>query len=363
MSEVSRVYNFSAGPATIPTEVLAQAQAELLDWHGCGMSVMEISHRGAGYTEVAQRIEADLRELLSVPDHYRVLFMQGGASSQFSMVPLNLLGQKQQADYCDTGIWSAKAIREAGRYTRVNVCASSKSAHYKSVPRMSDWQLSSDSAYVHITPNETIGGLEFYDLPETGDIPIVADMSSTILSRPIDVSRYGVIYAGAQKNIGPAGLTLIIVREDLLDQALDICPSMYSYRKTADQHSMLNTPPTFAWYLSGLVFQWIKRQGGLTHFAEVNAHKAKKLYQAIDQSDFYHNDIEQAFRSWMNIPFTLKRSELDNLFLEQAAEAGLTNLQGHRLTGGMRASIYNAMPEAGVDELISFMLDFAEREA
>lgn len=363
MSEVSRVFNFSAGPAMIPTEVLSQAQNELLDWHGCGMSVMEISHRGADYTEVAQGIEADLRDLLAIPANYKVLFMQGGASSQFSMVPMNLLGQSKQADYADTGIWSAKAIKEAERYTQVNVCASSKASNYKSVPPMSDWQISKDSAYVHITPNETIGGLEFYDLPETGDIPIVADMSSTILSRPIDVNRYGLIYAGAQKNIGPAGLTLVIVREDLLDRALDICPSMYSYRKTADQHSMLNTPPTFTWYLSGLVFQWIKRQGGLDHFADVNARKAEKLYQAIDQSDFYQNDIEHSFRSWMNIPFTLKRNELDKLFLEQAAEAGLTNLKGHRSAGGMRASIYNAMPEAGVDALVDFMGEFAEREA
>ncbi len=363
MPEYTRVFNFSAGPAMIPTEVLSEAQDELLDWHGCGMSVMEISHRGVDYTEVAQRIEADLRELLSVPDCYRVLFMQGGASSQFSIVPMNLLGQSQEADYADTGIWSARAIKEAERYTRVNVCASAKAVNYKSVPPMSDWRLSKDSAYVHITPNETIGGLEFCDLPETGDIPIVADMSSTILSRPIDVSRYGVIYAGAQKNIGPAGLTLVIVREDLLDRGLAFCPSMYSYRKTADQHSMLNTPPTFTWYLSGLVFQWIKRQGGLVHFAELNARKSEKLYQAIDTSDFYQNDINHSYRSWMNIPFTLKRSELDKLFLEQAVEAGLTNLKGHRLTGGMRASIYNAMPEAGVDALVDFMGEFAEREA
>ena len=356
------MFNFSAGPAMIPTGVLEQAQNELLDWHSSGMSIMEISHRGADFTEVAERAEADLRDLLAVPDDYKVLFMQGGASGQFSTVPLNLLGNATQADYVDTGIWSKKAIREAQRYTSVNICASSEASDYKSVPEVGDWQLSNDSAYVHITPNETIGGLEYYDLPET-DIPIVADMSSTILSRPIDISRYGVIYAGAQKNIGPAGITLVIIREDLLDRASENCPSTLSYRKTADEHSMLNTPPTFAWYLSGLVFQWLKRQGGLANFAEVNASKAQKLYQAIDQSDFYLNEINPAYRSWMNIPFVLKNPELDGLFLQQANETGLTNLKGHRLTGGMRASIYNAMPEAGVNALIQFMHEFASREA
>lgn len=362
MSEIHRAFNFSAGPAMIPTEVLAQAQTELLDWHSSGMSIMEISHRGADFTEVAERAEADLRELLAIPDHYKVLFMQGGASGQFSMVPLNLLGNAAQADYVDTGIWSKKAIKEAQRYTVVNVCASSATSDYQSVPNISDWQLSNNSAYVHITPNETIGGLEYYDLPET-DIPIVADMSSTILSRPIDISRYGVIYAGAQKNIGPAGITLVIVREDLLDRARDECPSTLNYRKTAGEHSMLNTPPTFAWYLSGLVFQWLKRQGGLASFAEVNARKAQKLYQAIDRDEFYQNEIDPAYRSWMNIPFTLKSPDLDGLFLQQADEAGLTNLKGHRLTGGMRASIYNAMPETGVDALVQFMHEFASRQA
>lgn len=362
MTAASRVFNFSAGPAMIATEVLAQAQTELLDWHASGMSIMEISHRGADFTEVARRAETDLRELLAVPDNYRVLFMQGGASGQFSMLPLNLLGNASQADYVDTGIWSKKAINEAQRYSRVNVCASAASSDYKSVPEMHDWQLSNDSAYVHITPNETIGGLEYYGLPET-DLPIVADMSSTILSRPVDVSRYGVIYAGAQKNIGPAGITLVIVRDDLLDRSIAACPSTFTYRKVSDEHSMLNTPPTFAWYLSGLVFQWLKQQGGLTHFAEVNARKAQKLYTAIDESAFYHNDINPANRSWMNVPFTLQRPELDSLFLAQAAEAGLTNLKGHRLTGGMRASIYNAMPEAGVDALIKFMHEFASAQA
>jgi len=362
MSEAQRVFNFSAGPAMIPTEVLEQAQNELLDWHSSGMSIMEISHRGADFTEVAERAEADLRDLLAVPDHYKVLFMQGGASGQFSTVPLNLLGNAKQANYVDTGIWSKKAIKEAQRYTSVNICASAGTSDYKSVPGVSDWQLSANSAYIHITPNETIGGLEYYNLPDT-DMPIVADMSSTILSRPIDINRYGVIYAGAQKNIGPAGITLVIIREDLLDRASESCPSTLSYRKTADEHSMLNTPPTFAWYLSGLVFQWLKRQGGLASFAEVNASKAQKLYQAIDKSDFYLNSIDPRYRSWMNIPFALKKPELDRLFLQQADETGLTNLKGHRLSGGMRASIYNAMPVAGVDALIQFMHDFASREA
>jgi len=362
MSDNSRVFNFSAGPAMIPTEVLKQAQTELLDWHSSGMSIMEISHRGADFTEVAQRAESDLRELLSIPDNYKVLFMQGGASAQFAMAPLNLLGSATQADYANTGIWSQKAIKEAQRYTSVNICADAESNGFTSVPAMSDWQISNNSAYIHITPNETIGGLEYYDLPDI-DIPIVADMSSTILSRPIDISRYGLIYAGAQKNIGPAGITLVIVRDDLLDRANVECPSILNYRKTADEKSMLNTPPTFAWYLSGLVFEWLKRQGGLTKIADINQSKANKLYATIDQNEFYQNIIDPAYRSWMNVPFTLKRSELDTLFLQQADEAGLSNLKGHRFSGGMRASIYNAMPEAGVDALVDFMQAFAASQA
>ena len=362
MNNTSRAFNFSAGPAMIPTEVLEQAQRELLDWHSSGMSIMEISHRGADFTEVARRAESDLRELLSIPDNYKVLFMQGGASGQFAMVPLNLLGPANQADYANTGIWSEKAIKEAQRYTSVNICASAESNGFTSVPDLSDWRISRSSAYLHITPNETIGGLEYYDLPEV-DIPVVADMSSTILSRPIDISRYGLIYAGAQKNIGPAGITLVIIRDDLLDRTSMECPSIMSYRKTADENSMLNTPPTFAWYLSGLVFQWLKRQGGLKNIAEINQRKASKLYAVIDENDFYRNTIDPAYRSWMNVPFTLRRPELDDLFLQEAGEAGLSNLKGHRFTGGMRASIYNAMPEAGVDALVDFMQDFASVRA
>lgn len=362
MSTQSRVYNFCAGPAMMPTEVLAQAQSELLDWHGSGMSVMELSHRGKEYTAVAQAAEADLRDLLSIPDNYRVLFMQGGASSQFEMVPLNLLDSCTRADYADTGIWSQKAIERAGPYTSVNICASAKANDYRSVPEFSEWQLSEDSAYLHITPNETIGGLEFDALPEA-TVPIVADMSSTILSRPVDVSRYGVIYAGAQKNIGPAGLTLVIIRDDLLGKASSHCPILYNYQAVAEQHSMLNTPPTFAWYLSGLVFLWIKRQGGLAAMAEINRRKADKLYRIIDQSDFYQNSIEPSYRSLMNVPFTLKNPELDNAFLDKADAVGLTNLKGHRSTGGMRASIYNAMPESGVDALVEFMQNFEATQA
>ena len=363
MVDTHRVFNFSAGPAMIPTEVLAQVQVELLSWRESGMSVMEISHRSADYIEVAETAEADLRELLDIPANYKVLFLQGGATSQFAMVPLNLLGGSNSADYADTGIWSQKAIKEANRYTSVNICTSASVNHYKSVPEFGDWQISKRAAYLHITPNETIGGLEFTGLPESGDIPIVADMSSTILSRPINVNQYGVIYAGAQKNIGPAGLTLVIIRDDLLDRVSHECPHMFCYKAHVDTGSMLNTPPTFAWYLSGLVFKWLKSQGGLTKMAEINARKARKLYQAIDESEFYQNDIGIEFRSMMNVPFTLKQPELDARFLNQAEHAGLTNLRGHRSAGGMRASIYNAMPEEGVDALVEFMHDYAASHA
>ena len=358
---MAQVFNFSAGPAMLPAEVLHQAQQELVDWQGSGMSVMEMSHRGKEFMSIANAAEQDLRELMSIPDNYKVLFLQGGASTQFAMVPLNLIGRTGKADYSNTGAWSKKAIAEAKRYGEVNVCASSEADGFNSVPDYAQWSLSSDASYVHITPNETIGGVEFEGLPDTGDVPIVADMSSTLLSRPVDVSQYGIIYAGAQKNIGPAGLTIAIVRDDLIGGAADSCPAMLNYATYAENESMYNTPPTYAWYLSGLVFQWLKRNGGLSGMAEVNQRKAQKLYAAIDGNDFYTNPVKLENRSWMNVPFVLKNSELDATFLAEAKEVGLVTLKGHRSVGGMRASIYNAMPEQGVDALISFMNDFANR--
>ena len=355
---MSVIYNFSAGPAVLPKAVLEQAREELLDWHGSGMSVMEMSHRGKEFLSIAGQAETDLRELLTIPDNYRVLFLQGGATSQFAMVPLNLLRGKQQADYINTGAWSKKAIAEARRFCEVNVAASAGDSHFTSIPDFESWQLNPDAAYVHYTPNETIGGVEFQRVPETGDVPLVADMSSTILSRPIDVSRYGVIYAGAQKNIGPAGLTVVIVHDDLLGDTLDGTPSMFNYKLHADSGSMLNTPPTYGWYLAGLVFAWLKQRGGLVAMAEINQRKSGRLYEAVSGSAFYGSPVDVACRSWMNVPFTLADANLDSEFLAQAKTAGLLNLKGHRSVGGMRASIYNAMPEAGVDALIDFMCEF-----
>ena len=360
---MSTIYNFSAGPAMLPKEVLLQAKEEMLDWQGSGMCVMEMSHRGKEFMSIAAKAEADLREVLAVPDNYKVLFLQGGASSQFSMVPLNLLAGKTSADYINTGAWSKKAIAEAKRFCDVNIAASTEDNKFTSAPDQSDLSLDSNAAYLHYTPNETIGGVEFNYIPESGDVPLVADMSSTILSRPIEVSKFGVIYAGAQKNIGPAGLTIVIVRDDLIGKASDKAPSMFDYKVHADSESMNNTPPTYAWYLAGLVFQWIKDKGGLSAVAEINKRKADKLYAAIDNSGFYANPVAIANRSWMNVPFTLANAELDKLFLEKAREAGLITLKGHRSVGGMRASIYNAMPEEGVDALVNFMKDFQKENA
>jgi phosphoserine aminotransferase len=357
---MSRLYNFSAGPAMLPEPVLQQAQLELLNWNNTGMSVMEMSHRGKEFTAIATKAEADLRELMQIPDNYKVLFLQGGATAQFSAIPLNLLRGKKTADYVNTGVWSKKAIEEAQRYCDVNVVASSEESNYDTVPDFDTWQLNPNAAYVHYTANETIGGVEFDYIPDTGDVPLVVDLSSTILSRPIDVSRFGLIYAGAQKNIGPAGLTLVIVREDLLGDALPYTPICYDYKIQADNDSMYNTPPTYGWYLAGLVFQWLKDLGGLTAIAEVNKNKADKLYRYIDESVFYKNPVEPRYRSWMNIPFTLNDSSLDEAFLAGANEAKLLFLKGHRMVGGMRASIYNAMPESGVDALISYMDKFAQ---
>ncbi len=358
---MSRVFNFSAGPAVLPREVLERARDEMLDWQGSGMSVMEMSHRGKHFMSIAAQAEADLREVMAIPDHYKVLFLQGGASSQFAGVPMNVLRGKRGADYVNTGAWSKKAIAEAKRYCEVNVCASSEATGFTGVPAFGDWNLNAEAAYVHFTPNETIGGVEFHELPDTGEVPLVADMSSTILSRPVDVSRYGVIYAGAQKNIGPAGLTVVIVREDLIGDVIAGTPSMLDYKVQSDAGSMYNTPPTYGWYLAGLVFQWIKEKGGLQSMAEINRRKAGKLYAAIDQSDFYSNPVDVANRSWMNVPFVLAKPELDKTFLAEAAERGLVSLAGHRSVGGMRASIYNAMPEEGVDALIAFMSEFEKR--
>jgi len=355
---MSRVFNFSAGPAALPAAVLQQAQEELMDWHGAGMSIMEMSHRGKEFMSVAERAEADLRELMAIPSNYKLLFLQGGASSQFAMVPLNLIDGKSVADYVNTGSWSKKAIAEAKRICRVHVAASTEESKFTTVPTQEELSLTPGAAYVHYTPNETIQGVEFPYLPDTGEMPLVADMSSTILSRPIDVSRYGVIYAGAQKNIGPAGLTVVIVREDLLGDASEHTPAMFNYQTHVDAGSMYNTPPTYGWYLAGLVFAWLKRNGGLAAMAEVNERKANALYSAIDGSDFYANPVQPHCRTWMNVPFTLADAELDATFLGEAKEAGLVTLKGHRSVGGMRASIYNAMPEEGVQALIDFMAEF-----
>lgn len=357
---MSRVYNFSAGPATLPEEVLEQAKSEMLDWNASsGMSVMEMSHRGKEFMSIAAAAVADLRELMAIPDNYKVLFLQGGASAQFAGVPMNLLRGKTAADYLHTGSWSKKAIAEAKRYCDVNVAAETS----MQTPAQGDLKLNSDAAYVHYTPNETIEGVEFPYVPDTGDVPLVADLSSTILSRPIDVSKFGLIYAGAQKNIGPAGLTLVIVREDLLGNTLTFTPTMLNYVTQVNTDSMYNTPPTYGWYLAGLVFKMLLRKGGLAAMAEINERKASKLYAAIDNSSFYANPVNPADRSWMNVPFTLADAALDSDFLAGAKEAGLITLKGHRSVGGMRASIYNAMPEEGVDALIAFMAEFEKTRA
>lgn len=358
---MARIYNFSAGPAALPEPVLEQAREEMLDWQGLGMSVMEVSHRGRHFIEFAAQAEADLRELLAIPDDYAVLFLTGGATLQFASVPLNLTAPGDTVDYVLTGSWGKKAVSEASRYVNVNVAADSSDTRYTTIPDPQAWRVSEDAAYLHYTPNETIVGVEFHFVPEVSDAPLVADMSSTILSRPIDVSRFGVIYAGAQKNIGAAGITLLIVRKDLMGHARRETPGVIDYKTMAESDSMWNTPPTFSWYISGLVFAWLKQQGGLTAMAERNERKANKLYAAIDESGFFDNPVAGECRSWMNVPFTLADAELDRVFLQESAEAGLANLKGHRLVGGMRASIYNAMPEAGIDALIEFLQDFEAR--
>jgi phosphoserine aminotransferase len=358
---MKRVFNFSPGPAMLPGPVLERAQAELLDWRGSGMSVMEVSHRGTDFIELAAQSEKDLRELLGVPANYKVLFLQGGATLQFAAVPLNLAPPGAIVDYVVTGNWGEKAVQEAERYATVNVAANSKATKFTAIPDPKTWQVSDSAAYLHYTPNETVFGVEFHYVPEVSDAPLVVDMSSTLLSRPIDVSRFGVIYAGAQKNIGPAGLAVVIVREDLLGRARRETPGVIDYKTMADNDSMWNTPSTFSWYLAALVFEWLKEQGGVAAIGKINERKAAKLYAAIDSSGYYKNPVDKACRSRMNVPFTLPDAALDKQFLQEAKATGLTNLKGHRVVGGMRASIYNAMPEAGVDALIAFMSDFAQR--
>ena len=357
-----RVFNFAAGPATMPLEVLEQVRAELTDWQGTGTSVMEVSHRGKPFMAIAREAEERLRELLAIPASYKVLFLQGGATLQFAAVPLNLARPDSKVDYLNTGAWSKKAIAEGRRFIAdLSVCADEAASRYTTVPPPEAVAVRADAAYLHYTVNETIGGVEFPYIPAAGAVPLVADMSSTLLSRPLPVAKFGLIYAGAQKNIGPAGRTVVIVREDLLGRARAQTPAVLSYQAQAAEGSMLNTPPTFAWYVAGLVFKWLKEQGGLVAIAALNEAKARLLYRAIDASGFYASPVAPGCRSWMNVPFTLHEPELDQSFLIQARDAGLTNLEGHRSVGGMRASLYNAMPLAGVEALVGFMHEFERR--
>src|SRR5487761_2182754 len=358
------IYNFSAGPAVLPHEVLLQAREEMLDWHGSGMSVMEMSHRGKEYMSIQAEAEKDLRELLAIPANYKVLFLQGGASQQFAMVPMNLLRGKKSADYLNTGEWSKKGISEAKKFGTVNVVATGADKNFSYIPAFDTWQRDPNAAYLHYTPNETIGGVEFNWVPDSGSVPLVADMSSNILSRPVEISKYGLIYAGAQKNIGPAGLTIVIVREDLIGHAVPTPPAMLDYKSYADNDSMFNTPATYGIYIAGLVFQMLKRNGGIAAMEKTNIAKADLLYAAIDGSNgFYHCPVTKSDRSRMNIPFTLKDAPLDGDFLKQADARGLLQLKGHRSVGGMRASIYNAMPLEGVQALVDFMNEFAGKHA
>lgn len=357
-----RAFNFSPGPAVLPLEVLEQARDDLLDWQDDGMSVMEVSHRGKAFMQVAAEAEADLRDLMAIPDNYKVLFLHGGASAQFALVPMNLATALSTVDYVNTGHWSTKAIAEAARYCKVHV-AGDAGGGYTRVPPQSELKFSEAAAYVHYTPNETIGGVEFGYVPATRGAPLVADMSSSILSRPVDVGKFGLIYAGAQKNIGPAGLAIVILRDDLIGHARAETPLVFDYKAVAEHDSMLNTPPTFAWYMAGLVFKWLKSNGGLAAAGERNRIKAEKLYAAIDGSHIYRNPVAKDSRSWMNVTFSLRNPEWDASFLEQAAQAGLKNLKGHRVAGGMRASLYNAMPLAGVEALIEFMREFERKHA
>ncbi|MDP2745213.1 3-phosphoserine/phosphohydroxythreonine transaminase [Pseudomonas sp.] len=353
-----RAFNFCAGPAALPEAVLQRAQAELLDWQGKGLSVMEMSHRSDEYTAIAEKAEQDLRDLMEIPSDYKVLFLQGGAIAENAIVPMNLLRGRTVADYVNTGEWSKKSIKEAKKYCAVNVAASGEDRGFTYIPARETWKLSKDAGYVHICSNETIGGIEYHWTPDTGDVPLVADMSSHILSRAVDVARYGLIYAGAQKNIGPAGLTIVIVRDDLIGQALPITPSAFDYKQQADSDSMLNTPPTYAVYIAGLVFKWLKEQGGLAQIEKHNIGKAKLLYDYLDQSRFFVSPVDRQDRSRMNVPFKLTNEALDEEFLKGAKQRAMVQLKGHRSVGGMRASIYNAMPIEGVKALVEYMREF-----
>lgn len=355
---MSTIYNFSPGPAMLPRPVMEKAQQEFLDWSGTGMSVMEVSHRSKEFIALAEESEADLRQILNIPDNYKVLFLQGGATSQFAMVPMNLLKGGLAADYIHTGSWSVKASKEAQRFGDVNIAATSKEQNFMTIPDRDTWQLNDKAAYVYYCSNETIGGLEFQVIPEVGDVPLVCDMTSHALSRPVDVSKYGIIIAGSQKNIGPAGLVIVIIREDLASEQSAHLPSLMDYAHMAVTGSMSNTPATFSWYMASLVFKWIKEEGGLEVMEQRAIKRSGKLYQVIDNSDFYTNPVDVRYRSRMNVPFTLADDSLDGQFLQDAKSNGLEALKGHRSVGGMRASIYNAMPEAGVDALIDFMQDF-----
>ncbi len=355
---MSEIFNFSAGPAVLPREVLQTAASEMLDWHGSGQSVMEMSHRGKEYMGIQAQAEQDFRELLNIPKNYKVLFLQGGATQQFAMVPCNLMRGKASSDYINTGEWSKKAIKEAKLYGKVNVAASAEDRHFTYIPPVASWTLDPDAAYVHICSNETIGGVEFQHAPDVGSVPLVADMSSSFLSRPVDVWRYALIYGGAQKNMGPAGLTMVIIRDDLIGHAKPGTASMFDYKTAADNDSMFNTPPTYAIYIAGLVFQWLKKLGGLPAIEERNIAKSSLLYNYLDQSKFFRTPVAPDTRSRMNIPFTLASEALDEAFLKGAKERGLLQLKGHRSVGGMRASIYNAMPIAGVQVLVQYMREF-----
>ena len=358
---MSRIFNFSAGPAMLPAEVLSRAGDEILDWHGSGMSVMEMSHRGKEFMGIAAKAEADLRGLLAIPSSYKVLFLQGGAIAENALVPMNLLGGRSVADYVNTGEWSKKSIKEAKKYCTVNIAATAEDKNFTYVPALDTWKLSRDSAYVHVCTNETIGGVEYQWTPETGDVPLVADMSSHIMSRVIEVAKYGVIYAGAQKNMGTAGLTVVIVRDDLLDRALPITPSVFHWKEQAAAESMLNTPATYSVYIAGLVFEWLQAQGGLAAIEKKNIAKARLLYNYLDRSKFFLSPVHKEDRSRMNVPFKLRDEKLDEVFLKGAAERGMVQLKGHRAVGGMRASIYNAMPLEGVQTLADYMQEFEQR--
>jgi phosphoserine aminotransferase len=355
---MSRIFNFSAGPSALPEDVLKQAQNEMLDWRDSGMSVMEMSHRGKQFSSIATELEADLRTLMNIPQNYQVLFLQGGASAQFSFIPQNLLGAKTKACYIKTGAWSEKAIKDATSYGEIIVSASSENSNFTTIPDAANWTIDNDAAYLHYTSNETIHGVEFNEIPDSQDLPLICDMSSNILSRPIDVSKFGLIYAGSQKNMGAAGVTVVIVRDDLLGKCSKTVPPVFNYAEQAKNQSMLNTPTTYSWYLMGLVLKWLQAQGGVEAIEKQNIKKSAKLYQAIDQSSLYKNPVDLAFRSRMNVPFILADGALDKEFLVAAEAAGLNELKGHRSIGGMRASIYNAMPKSGIDALISFMQEF-----